>query len=168
MAREEKPLKKRKSKNGTQGVYLLFVDDSEEFPLALEYGLALAQSNNAHIGLLHVVEDEEFQQWGTIQDKMRREMRENAENLVWSYAKRVDEACGMKSSLFIEQGNKFDAVVRIIDEDPNIKMLILAANDASNPGPLVAHFTAKGLARLRVPLVVVPGHLSEKDIEAVS
>jgi hypothetical protein len=46
---------------------------------------------------------------------------------------------------------------------------VLAASiEQRGPGPLVAALTGKLMGKLRIPVTIVPGNLSEEDIDAVS
>jgi hypothetical protein len=48
-------------------------------------------------------------------------------------------------------------------------LLVLGGGTQANgPGALVAYFTGKGLGKLRVPVLVVPGHLDAAAIDALT
>lgn len=159
----------KNGRRGDGGTYLVVADESEEAKLALRYAARLAKSNRGHLSLLYVMSIEDVQQWTTIEAMMRKEMREQAEKFTWSVAKRVNDLNGMVPGLWIREGNSHDVLVDVINEDLSVKMLILGGGtQVTGPGPLVSHFTGKGLGRLRVPVVVVPGHLEPQKIDAIS
>lgn len=151
------------------GVYLVVADESDEFSLALHYAARQAKAHRARLGILNVIHIDEFQHWGNVEDMMRKELRDKAEKFVWSVAKRVNELNELTPILYIKEGEIKDVIVDVINEDESIKMLILAGGDGSgSPGSLVAHFSSKGLARLRVPLMIVPGHLDNQKIDDIA
>jgi hypothetical protein len=151
-----------------KGIYLLVADRSEEFSIALLYAARLATSNDAHIALAYVIEKQDFQHWGNIEDRMRQEVRQDAEQFLFGIAKSISELTGQIPALYIEEGEKADVLVDLIDADHNIKTLILGGGMQGAPGPLVAYFSSsKGLARLRVPLTIVPGHLQPQQVERI-
>ncbi len=151
-----------------KGTYLLVADRSEEFSVALLYAARLATSNDAHIGLAYVTEPQDFMHWGNIEDRMREEVRKDAEQFLFGIAKSISELTGQIPALYIEHGQKADVLIELINADHNIKALILGGGVQGSPGPLVAYFTsAKGLARLRVPLTIVPGQLESQQIERI-
>ena len=48
-------------------------------------------------------------------------------------------------------------------------MLVLGANtQGESPGPLVTYMAGKGAGRMRVPITIVPGNLSDEQIDAVT
>jgi hypothetical protein len=52
-------------------------------------------------------------------------------------------------------------------EHPEVAALVLGAAAEGNPGPLVTHFSAQAGA-LPCPLFIVPGGLSEDEIDRLS
>lgn len=153
-------------RRGDGGTYLIVADESDEFDIALRYAARMAVARRGHVGVVHIIEVEEFQHWGTIENKMLREMREQAEKFVWGVAKKINDLTGQVPSVYLEQGTRIDALVDIITRDTVITQLVLGAGaGASGPGPLVSYFSGKGLGRLRVPVVLVPGHLEPQAID---
>ncbi len=59
--------------------------------------------------------------------------------------------------------------MELIDEDPQISILVLGAHTGQGgPGPLISAFTGKFLGRLRVPMTIVPGNLDEEAIDSIA
>lgn len=158
---EDAGLKKR------EGVFLLVADKTEEFSKALRYAARLAEYSHSHIGLVYVIEEQGFQHWGNIEERMQAELRAEAESCLYDMATKVNGITGERPALYIEQGSKVDALVSIINKDHTVKMLILGGDTQGSPGPLVSYFSGKGLGHLRVPLTVVPGHLEMLDIDNI-
>ena len=151
---------KKKARRGDGGTYLVVADDSDEFRNALHYACRVAKNHRAKLGILRILEDQDFQQWGAIEDKIKREMREAGEKYLWSVAKTANED-GIIPSLYFAEGEPGDAVLKTIDSDDHIVQLILGASADHNPGPLVSFFSGKGLSSLKVPVVIIPGHVKE-------
>lgn len=142
------------------GVYLVVADETAEFELAMKYAANMAKANRGHVSILYVLEEQEFQHWGNIEERMRREQRGKAENFLWDVAGKLNEFNGLKPSFCLEDGDRQEILVNLINADTNIKMLVLGAGtETAGPGPLVTHFTTKGLTRLRVPVLLVPDHI---------
>lgn len=142
------------------GTYLIVADTSEEFPIALEYATRMANKNKCRVGVFHVMEKQDFIHWGNIEKRMRDELREQAEQVLNEACLSVEDKGGVTPALYLAEGSRTEALASVIENDPNISMLILCgATQGKNPGPLVSHFTGKGLSRLRVPVMIVPDHL---------
>ncbi|MCB1680593.1 MAG: universal stress protein [Rhodospirillales bacterium] len=142
------------------GTFLLVVDITDEFTVAVDYASDFAQANRGHIALLNVIDIDHFDHWGNIEGKVKKEMRTQAENLIYETAGRITSRTGMIPMVCIEEGSRSEVILETINTYPEICMLILGGDShSSNPGPLVSYFAGKGLSRLRVPLMIVPGHL---------
>lgn len=158
----------RRGRRGDGGVYLVVADETPEFHIALRYAAGMAKARRGHVAILQVINIDDFQHWGSVEERMRREMREQAEKFVWGNAKTVNDLNGMVPAIYVEEGNKNEVLVAVINREENVRMLVLGAGtQAGGPGALVTHFTGKGLAKLRVPVVVVPGHLDEAALDAL-
>jgi hypothetical protein len=71
--------------------------------------------------------------------------------------------------LVLREGSRRDELLKLIDEDPSISILVLAAaTGPKGPGPLVSEFTGKLVGRLRIPVTIVPGNLSMEAIEKIA
>ena len=61
-----------------------------------------------------------------------------------------------------------DAVLKLIEEDDDIGILVLAADSGKEgPGPLVSS-VAKTAGTFPIPVAIVPGHLNDEELEAMS
>jgi len=141
------------------GTYLVVADKTEEFPIALKYAARMANANKCRVGIFYVMESQEFTHWSNIEKRMRDELREEAEKVFYQACFILDEVSDLVPALYLAEGGRMDSLIETIENDHAISMLILAGGtQGSGPGPLVSHFTGKGLSRLRVPVMIVPDH----------
>lgn len=150
----------KQGRKGDGGTYLVVADDSEEFKTALRYACFAARSHRGRLGILHIMENQDFEHWGAVENRMKKELREQAEKYVWTIAKTANDINGIIPSLYIAQGEPGEALMQTIDQDHHIVQLILGGH-SHTPGPLVSFCIGKGLDRLKVPVVVVPAHIKE-------
>ena len=152
-----------------QRVFLVVVDQSEELQVALRFAARRAQHTGGRVAMLHVIEPADFQHWMTVGDLMREEARSEAEQLLQRLASRVNELTGQLPILYLREGDRRDELLQLIDEEPSIQILVLAANvGQGGPGPLVSALTGRFLSRLRIPMTIVPGNLSDEDIDSIA
>lgn len=156
-------------RRGDGGIFLVVADETPEFKIALRYATRRAAINRGHVAVLHIINIDDFQQWGSVEERMRRELREQAEKYIWNAAKDINELTGAMPMLVIAEGERAEVVLDLINKDENIRFLVLGGIVGSGgPGALISYFINKGLGRLRVPLVVVPGHLEPEQIDALA
>ena len=68
----------------------------------------------------------------------------------------------------VREGEIKDELFALIDEEPDISLLVLGADTKSeNAGPLINFLMTKGASRCRVPITVVPGNLSDEQLDAL-
>jgi nucleotide-binding universal stress UspA family protein len=151
-------------------VLLCVVDETEELDVAIEFAALRAKRHNSRVALLYVVNRAaEFQHWGSVGDLMREEARSEAEQRLQRAAAQVQRWSGQVPVLYIREGTPSEELIKLINEDHSISILILAANTGpQGPGPLVSALTSKHVGRLRVPLVVVPGNLSDEALDLLA
>ncbi len=146
------------------GVFLVVVDGTEEFITAVDYASQFANAEGGYVALLNVIESMPVSNWANVEDRIKREMRTQAERTIWDAAGRVIENTGTIPIVCIEEGDRSDIIIKTLSENENIVALVLAsAPNSSNPGPLVTYFSSKGLSKLPVPLIVVPGQLEQLE-----
>jgi len=145
--------------------FLVVVDESEELQKALLYACRRAENNNGDIALLFVLDPVEFQHWVAVGELMRAEQREAAETRINAIAQSVKERVGREPKILIREGIPVEQVLQVIDEDKSITALVLAASTAKEgPGPLVSQLSGQLVGKLHVPLILVPGTLSDEEI----
>lgn len=150
-------------------VFLVVVDETAEHHLALQYAARRAAHTGGRLALLHVVEPTEFQHWLSVEELAREERRQAAEQLMQRLCDQFAPVSGAMPIVYIREGRAQDELVTLINEEPGISILVLAAGTgAAGPGPLVTHLTGKAVARLRIPITIVPGGLTIEQVDALS
>ena len=149
-------------------VFLVVIDDTEEWRAALHFACRRAQHTRGRVALLTVIEPTEFQHFGAVEEIMRQEARQEAEKLLQRVAKDVNVLTGTMPILYIREGARRDELVRLINEEPMISILVLGANPGKDgPGPLVQYLIGKRIGSLRIPVTLVPGSLSREEIDVL-
>jgi nucleotide-binding universal stress UspA family protein len=150
-------------------VFLVVADNSPEMKVALRWACLRARRTGGRVGLLRVVEKADFQHWAAIGNLMREESRQEAERLLMEYAGLAMQIHGGVPILYIREGDVKKAVVDLIDEEPQIRTLVLAASaSGKGPGPIVSHLMKRIIGGLRIPVTVVPGGLTDAQIDALT
>jgi nucleotide-binding universal stress UspA family protein len=165
-------LKRRVFEEGHRRKLLVVVDESPEVETALAYAVRRARRTNGGISLLYVIEPADFQHWLGVQEAYREESEAKARAVFRLYARKL-KLWGFEDILLeeiIREGAKADGIRELIDEDPDIGVLVLGASvESSGPGPLVTLLAGgKNAGTFPVPITVVPGCLTLEEIEALA
>ena len=150
---------------GHQRVFLVLVDDSEEMEVALRFACLRAKNTGGRVALLYVQEPAEFHHWLGVGELIQHERREEAEARLQDLSFRAQEISGAVPILLVREGKRGEELLGLLDEDPSISIVVLAAStDNERPGPIISYLMKQGATRMRVPLTVVPGSLTEDEI----
>ena len=150
-------------------VFLVVVDESPEMPVALYYASRRAQRTGGRVALLRVIPREESHGLASVEALMREEAQQEAEQLLQRLAKTVVDEIGALPILYIKEGSPRDELMELVANDPSISILVLAAGTgAEGPGPLVTELVGQMSGKMRVPITIVPGSLSDTQIDAMA
>jgi nucleotide-binding universal stress UspA family protein len=161
--------KRRSYEAGHSPKFLVVIDDSPECDRAVYFASRRALRTGASVLMLRVIETHDRnQQWLGVADIMRAEAQEEANAILDRHAARVSSITGVMPQRAIREGEQGDELLALIDEDEDIAALILAASTGKEgPGPLVSSLV-KSAGTFPIPVAVVPGHLSDEDLDAMS
>lgn len=148
--------------------FLILADESPEFRAALRFACRRARSTGGHVAMLKVIEPAVFEHWSGVRDEIERQAREEAEANLQDFATLVIAETGKPPEFIIKHADNTRAALRqVISEDPDIKILVLAAAvEGRGPGPLVASIAKDGVkwGARNVPVTIVPGDLTDDEI----
>lgn len=149
--------------------FLVVVDETEEMRNALHFACRRAQHTGGRVAMLYVIEPPEFQHWLGVERVMQDEARQQAEETLQTLAAKAQEMTGKMPILHIREGGRRDELLSLIEEEPGISILVLGtASDRPDPGPLVTYLVGRMGDKVKVPITLVPGHLSEDEIDTLS
>jgi nucleotide-binding universal stress UspA family protein len=149
-------------------VFLVVVDQSAELKLALRFAARRARATGGRVAMLYVTEPAEAE-WLGVGDIMREERRAEAEQRLQELSTQVQNLSGEMPILYVREGAVRDELLKLVDEEPSISILVLAADaGAGGPGPLVTALTGKFAGKLHIPLTIVPGSLTDEEVDAIT
>ena len=147
--------------------FLVVVDDSPEFDAALRYAARRAKSTGGRVVLLRVIPVSSDEHWSGVREEIQRQQRAEAEALLTRLGEEAGARSGAQPVFLIEEGDPQSAIRKVVGEDPDIKILVLASGEGGRAGPLVAALLKQGAAFTgrKLPVTIVPGELTDKEIE---
>ena len=147
--------------------FLVVVDDSPEFDAALRYAARRAKSTGGRVVLLRVIPVSSDEHWSGVREEIQRQQRAEAEALLTRLGEEAGARSGAQPVFLIEEGDPQSAIRKVVGEDPDIKILVLASGEGGRAGPLVAALLKQGAAFTgrKLPVTIVPGELTDREIE---
>ncbi len=148
--------------------FLVIVDGTPESRAALRWAERRAHGNSGELVLVTILELGGFEHWLGVESLMRQEAREEAQQILDKLSQEVKQIAGRTPETHILEGNKIDVLMELLDSDKTISTLVLASGtDPEGPGPLVSAL-ATGRSGFHIPVTIVPGELSEEQIDAIT
>lgn len=163
------PKKRRSNEAGHKRKYLVVIDDSEECDRAVFWAATRAARTKSHIVMLRVIDtSERSQQWLGVADIMKAEADEIANAALDRASGRANGVAAITPERVIREGDPSEQILDVIDKDVDISMLVLAASAGpEGPGPIITAL-AKTVGTFPIPITIVPGNLTDKDIDGLS
>ena len=162
-------IKRRSFEAGHKRKYLVIIDDTDECDRALYWAAKRAGRTGSQIVMLRVIEPgDRNQQWLGVADIMKAEQMEAANAALDQFAARAKEIASINPDRVIREGDTAEEIIKLIDDDTDIGILVLAAGiGKEGPGPLVTSI-AKTAGTFSIPVAIVPGHLNDEELEAMA
>ena len=161
--------KRRSYEAGHKAKFLVVIDDTPECDRAVYFASRRAARVAVTVVMLRVIETHDHsQQWLGVADIMRAEAHEEANAMLAKFAARSNAIAGITPECVIREGDPAQEILKLIEEDEDIAVLVLAAAaDSEGPGPLVTNLS-KTAGSFPIPIAIVPGQLSDEDLDAMS
>jgi nucleotide-binding universal stress UspA family protein len=160
---------RRSYESGHKPKCLVIVDDTAEWDRAVCYASRWAMRSGGGVVMLRIIETEDQnQQWLGVAEVMRAEAHEEADAALDRAAGRANGIAAITPERVIREGDPTEQILDVIDKDTDIAVLVLAANPGpEGPGPLITMITS-AVGSFPIPVTIIPGDLSDEEIDALS
>lgn len=160
---------RRSYEQGHKPKCLVVVDDSAEGDRAVYYASRWAVRVGGGVVMLRVIDTEDRnQQWLGVAEVMRAEAEDEANAALDRASGRANGIAAITPERVIREGDPVEQILDVIDKDVDIALLVLAASaGAEGPGPIIT-MLAHNAGTFPIPITIVPGNLSDLDIDALS
>jgi nucleotide-binding universal stress UspA family protein len=153
-----------------QKKFLVVVDESPDCDRAVTFAAHRVKRTGGTVVLLSVIEPPEFQSWMGVEEVLRAEARDKAEDLLDLRIARIAKIGNIRTETAIREGRPAEEIEKQIADDPNIAILVLAASSTGEGGgPLVSAFANRSAATaLPVLITIVPALMTDEQIVGIS
>jgi hypothetical protein len=148
-------------------VYLVIMDESEEARTAMRFASRRAAKTGGAVHILALVPKQDFVAFGGVQATIEEEARDRAEVLANSAAGNLLSESGQMPTIAVREGEGHAVIRDYLADHPEVAALVLGSAAEGGPGPLVSYFSTHS-GGLPCPVFVVPGGLSDEDIDRLS
>ena len=161
--------KRRSYESGHRPKFMVVVDQTPECARAVHFASRRAARTGASMVMLAVVDPPDNFEWIGVGEAMVEEASEEAEKWLEAAGREARSAAGVEPEQVIRVGDRAEEIIRLIREDEDISFLVLAAGSSKEgPGPLVTTLAGRAVSTFPVPIVIVPGGLTDEEIDALA
>lgn len=148
--------------------FLVCVDKNEESIAALRFSCLKAKMRGAIIDLIHVLPPDDFQTLGSIAERISEERRLEGQRMLEELGAKVEAINGVKPGMILREGEAGEEIIKTISELSDISLLIIGtAHHMRGRGKLAAWLAGQLGQKLFIPLLMVPGNLTEEQIQGL-
>lgn len=167
--------KRRVFESGHHRKFLVVIDDSPEFEVALYFAARVANRTGGRLAMLYVDEPIKQGGWFSMSESPPVDMdhRATAADAAFRRFRNQLKDKGLedlRTETIIRSGSKADEIVKVIERDEDIAILVLGASGSrAGPGPLVSELmTGSTAGNFAIPIYIVPGTLTSDEIAALA
>lgn len=154
------------SKTDNKWKFMVIADDTPEFGRVLRLASLRAAKVGGSVVMLCIIPPGDFQHWMSVREIMEEEAEVAAAEMLETYAKEVCEISGLIPEKVIRKGKIQEVISEYIEEDQDVHLLVLGADvESGDPGPLIKTFREELLNVLHMPVLVVPGNMTDEEID---
>jgi len=150
--------------------FLVCINEKEHSRTALRFASAKAKWGRNLVEMLYVIDPVDYNTIFSVADVIKEERKSEAQKLLSTLAKETNEWSGVTPSFLIREGRVVDEIISCIDEDHDISLLIVGAapDGSTTKGGMLTQLTNEIGDKYHIPLLVVPGNLTDQQIEELN
>jgi hypothetical protein len=154
---------------GLSRKFLAVSDETEESLSALLFAAMRSKAVGAGLVILRCARMPGLGGWVGLDKDISQDAIDAARVKAKQHADQVETRTQVKAEFVISDEDPIDAIRKLVEGDPAIKSLVLAAGAGRlGPGPLVSRLAkGKPLAARPIAVTVIPGNLTDKQLEEI-
>lgn len=133
-------------------LFLLCIDSDQKYSKALAYACRRAtEVGGGRVGIFRTMDLDDFQNWASVEDTMKQELRTQSEKDLWDIAGYISDTYRITPEFFIEDVEPMDAFLRIAKNN-ELREIVVSASKSNLTGCL----DLKRISKSPAPIIFVP------------
>ncbi len=147
--------------------FMVCVNDQEEAEVALRLASIKARKRNGTVDILHVIPVDDTHGLFGVGERIREERYDRARMMLADLSTLSEEITGMPPNVMLQEGAIGETIVAVA-QDSDVNMVVLGVVPGSSKGKLVAWLSTQLGEKLLMPIMLVPGNLTDQQIIEIS
>jgi hypothetical protein len=149
--------------------FLAVSDESDECLSALIFAALRAKTIGGGLVILRCARVPGMGGWIGLDKDISQDAIDSARLKAKEHADAVKARTGLDPDISVSDDEPIDAIRKLVDSDPAIKVLVLASGTGrAGPGPLVSRLgKGKPLASRPIAVTVIPGDITDDQLDEI-
>lgn len=147
--------------------YLVSVSNNPHSRVALKLACVKAKHHGGAVTVVHVLPPADMQTLFTVADRLKEEQRAEAEKLLQDMCEEAFALTGIMADVCIKEGNIGEGILATVMEDKDIILLMLGFSENSENAKLIEWLSTQLGNKLQIPMMLVPGNLTDQQIQSI-
>ena len=147
--------------------YLVCIANNEESRVALKMACIKCKYHGGSVTVVHVIPPADMQTLFTVADRLKEEQRAEAEKFIQAMCEDAFALTGVIPVIDIREGKIADEIVNAALEDSGYMLMVLGFSENSAHKTLVENLCAQMGKKLLIPIMVVPGNLTDQQMQEI-
>lgn len=147
--------------------YLVCVTDNEESRVALKMACIKAKHHGGKVTVVHVIPPADMQTLFTVADRLKDEQRAEANKFIQGMSDAAFALTGVMPTIDIREGKIGDEILQAAMEDGDYVLMVLGFSEHSGNGALIQWFSGQMGKKLLIPIMIVPGNLTDQQMQSI-
>ncbi len=150
--------------------FIVCVDGSASSKAALRFACLKAKNHGGTVNMLYVVEPVDFQSISSVAEAMLEEQIQEGKKILDHLANEMEDNLAIRPTGILLPGKVGEEIIKQTNQMAgNPAMLVLGViQDSHNVGKLVAWVCAQIGNSIKLPVMLVPGNLSDDEMLALA
>jgi len=156
--------------SNTKDVFLVCVNEKSHSETALKFACAKARQCDAKVRMLYIINPMDYNTLFSVADVIKEDRLNDARKFLEETIEKASSWFDIVPSFNIREGKVMDEIIEEITENSDIALLVLgvAADGSSSKGKLLSQLTNEIGGLYNVPLLIIPGNVTEEQIMALN
>lgn len=148
--------------------FLVCVDQHDESRAALKFACLRGVTRGAIVDIIHVTSPVDFQTIGAIADRMSEERRAEGEKVLLQHANIAQQLYDITPGLILRDGSAGEEIIKAVEEMGDVSVIVIGtAHHTKGRGKLAAWLAQQLGQKLFIPLLMVPGNLTDEQLQSL-
>lgn len=147
--------------------YLVCASNNSASRATLKLACVKAKHHGGSVTVAHAIPPADMQTLFTVADRLKNEQRAEAEKFLSEMCEEAFALTGLMPDISILEGKIGEEIISTAMEDKDIMLLMIGLAEDSGRGKLVEWLSSQIGKKLLVPMMVVPGNLTDEQIQRI-